>query len=84
MSDQEPSYAISVRVKHTHRSKYKNQRRHDLRVGLPPSYVQDERSELNRVLVDERQPSWPVPTTTLAGGAERKTGIPVWRAVPPA
>ena len=34
--------------------------------------------------VDERQPSWPVPTTTLAGGAERKTGLPVWRAAPPA
>jgi len=33
---------------------------------------------------DERQPSWPVPTTTLAGGAERKTGLPVWRAAPPA
>jgi ParB family chromosome partitioning protein len=33
---------------------------------------------------DERQPSWPVPTTTLAGGAGRKTGMPVWRAAPPA
>ena len=31
----------------------------------------------------QRQPSWPVPTTTLAGGAERKTGMPVWRAAPP-
>jgi len=35
-------------------------------------------------LNDERQPSWPVPTTTLAGGAGRKTGMPVWRAAPPA
>ena len=35
-------------------------------------------------LPDERQPSWPVPTTTLAGGAGRKTGMPVWRAAPPA
>jgi hypothetical protein len=33
---------------------------------------------------DERQPSWPVPTTILAGGAARKTGMPVWRAAPPA
>jgi dTDP-D-glucose 4,6-dehydratase len=33
---------------------------------------------------DERQPSWPVPTTTLAGGSGRKTGMPVWRAAPPA
>ena len=32
----------------------------------------------------ERQPPWPVPTTSLAGGAERKTGMPVWRAAPPA
>jgi|GEM_PF-4467864 len=34
--------------------------------------------------IDERQPSWPVPTTTLAGGSGRKTGMPVWRAAPPA
>jgi len=32
--------------------------------------------------LDERQPSWPVPTTTLAGGAGQKTGMPVWRAAP--
>ena len=32
----------------------------------------------------QRQPPWPVATTTLAGGAERKTGMPVWRAAPPA
>lgn len=32
----------------------------------------------------ERQPSCPVPTATLAGGAERKTGMPVWSAAPPA
>ncbi|WP_448329547.1 hypothetical protein [Sulfitobacter sp. M13] len=31
-----------------------------------------------------RQPPWPVPTTSLAGGAERKTGLPVWSAAPPA
>ena len=35
-------------------------------------------------LAVERQPPWPVPTTTLAGGAGRKTGMPVWRAAPPA
>jgi hypothetical protein len=34
--------------------------------------------------VVERQPPWPVASTILAGGAERKTGMPVWRAVPPA
>ncbi|WP_448329502.1 hypothetical protein [Sulfitobacter sp. M13] len=36
------------------------------------------------VTLDERQPPWPVPTTSLAGGAERKTGLPVWSAAPPA
>ena len=36
------------------------------------------------VLTVERQPPWPVASTILAGGAERKTGMPVWRAVPPA
>ena len=44
--------------------------------------------DIRRLLViggnDERQPPWPVPTTTLAGGAGRKTGMPVWRAAPPA
>jgi hypothetical protein len=42
------------------------------------------RQKRSRLTPDERQPSWPVPTTTLAGGAERKTGLPVWRAAPPA
>ena len=32
----------------------------------------------------ERQPPWPVASTILAGEAGRKTGMPVWRAVPPA
>ena len=36
------------------------------------------------VPIVERQPPWPVASTILAGGAERKTGMPVWRAVPPA
>jgi hypothetical protein len=39
---------------------------------------------LHAMLGVERQPPWPVPTTTLAGGAERKTGLPVWRVAPPA
>jgi len=38
--------------------------------------------KLNSSASDERQPSWPVPTTTLAGGAGQKTGMPVWRAAP--
>ena len=57
MSGQEKSKAISIRAKHTHRSKYKNQRRHDLRIGVQPNYVQSDRSELNRVLIDLPMPA---------------------------
>ncbi|PZX40643.1 hypothetical protein LY56_02526 [Roseinatronobacter thiooxidans] len=32
----------------------------------------------------ERQPLWPVATTTLAGGADRRAGLPAWRSAPPA
>lgn len=51
MPTPEQSQAISIRVKHTHRSKYNNQRRHDLRIGHQPSYVASDRTEQNRVLV---------------------------------
>jgi hypothetical protein len=61
--------------------------------ALNRNVIQPAMSEVNKLSniqvemetrVDERQPSWPVPTTTLAGGAGRKTGMPVWRAAPPA
>lgn len=52
MPDNEQSKAISIRVKHAHRSRYKNQRRHDLRIGHQPSYVDGDRVDLNRVVVD--------------------------------
>ncbi|TQM94075.1 hypothetical protein [Roseinatronobacter monicus] len=32
----------------------------------------------------ERQPPWPVATTILAGGADRRAGLPAWRSAPPA
>jgi 16S rRNA G966 N2-methylase RsmD len=57
MSEQEPSKAISIRVKHTQRSKYNNQRRHDLRVGHQPNYVDTDLSVLNRVLIDPPYPA---------------------------
>jgi hypothetical protein len=57
MLHQEHSQAISIRVKHTHRSKYNNQRRHDLRIGHQPSYVNSDHSELNRVLLDLPSPA---------------------------
>ena len=40
--------------------------------------------ELGNVADVGRQPPWPVPTTSLAGGAERKTGMPVCGAASPA
>lgn len=52
MPENEQSKAISIRVKHAHRSRYKNQRRHDLRIGHQPSYVDGGRAELNRVVVE--------------------------------
>jgi len=57
MSQDEQSNAISVRVKHAHRSRYKNQRRHDLRIGHQPGYVDGERSDLNRVIVPLPSPA---------------------------
>jgi hypothetical protein len=50
----------------------------------PPERSRHSLGRPARKGADERQPSWPVPTTTLAGGAGRKTGMPVWRAAPPA
>ena len=52
MSGTEQSKAISIRVKHAHRSRYKNQRRHDLRIGHQPGYVDGDRADLNRVIVE--------------------------------
>ncbi|CUH81930.1 hypothetical protein TRM7557_03659 [Tritonibacter multivorans] len=56
MSATEPSKAISIRVKHAHRSRYKTQRRHDLRIGHQPGYVDAGRLDLNRVIVDLPMP----------------------------
>jgi len=55
--------------------------RFKLRIGDREQYVMFQENSWED---DERQPPWPVPTTTLAGGAGRKTGMPVWRAAPPA
>ena len=57
MAEHEQSNAISIRVKHTHRSRYKSQRRHDLRIGHQPGYVVGDLSGLNRVLVDLPMPA---------------------------
>ncbi|MFQ1702674.1 plasmid recombination protein [Loktanella agnita] len=69
MSQDEQSNAISVRVKHAHRSRYKNQRRHDLRIGHQPGYVDGERSDLNRVNVPLPSPA--CITTTAKALRER-------------
>ena len=57
MAEHEQSNANSIRVKHTHRSRYKSQRRHDLRIGHQPGYVDGNLSGLNRVLVDLPMPA---------------------------
>ena len=57
MAKTEQSSAISIRVKHVHRSRYKNQRRHDLRIGRQPPYVDSDRSKQNRVLVEMPMPA---------------------------
>ena len=57
MAIEEQSKAISVRVKHAHRSKYKNQRKHDLRIGKQPSYVQEHPKQPNRVLLEMPAPA---------------------------
>ncbi len=57
MTTEEKSKAISIHVKHAHRSRYKNQRRHDLRLGQQPSYVESDRSHLNRILIDLPMPA---------------------------
>ena len=51
-----PSSAISVRVKHRSASQYAGQRRHDLRIGDQPQYVDGDRSHGNRVLVEPPTP----------------------------
>ena len=71
MTAEEKSKAISIRVKHAHRSRYKNQRRHDLRLGQQPSYVESDRSHLNRILIDLPMPA---AITKRAKELREKTG----------
>ena len=49
--------AISVRVRHLPAAKYGGQRRHDLRLGPQPNYVDPERSPDNRTLVEPSSPA---------------------------
>ena len=52
MTNSTPSKAISVRIKALTRGKASGQRRHDLRIGYQPKYVDQARSHLNRVLIE--------------------------------
>ncbi len=49
--------AASVRVLSKRASAYKGQRMHDLRHGKQPAYVDDSRTDLNRVLIHPPTPS---------------------------
>lgn len=51
------SAAISIRVHHRSRSKYDGQRRHDLRIGRSPDYVDQDRAHLNRVVIEPPRPA---------------------------
>lgn len=72
MANKEQSKAISVRVKHAHRSRYNNQRRHDLRIGKPPSYVQEHPEQPNRILLELPYPSV---MAERAKALRKKTGV---------
>ena len=50
------SAAVSVRVRHLHRRKYDGQRRHDMRVGPQPGYVDTDRTGANRVVIEPPRP----------------------------
>lgn len=51
------SAAISIRVAHVSRSRYDGQRRHDLRIGRAPDYVDQDRAHLNWVLIEPPRPA---------------------------
>lgn len=55
--EQEPSFAISVRVDHRSLSRAKGARSHDLRQGRIPDYVDQERTSENSVIVEPAPPS---------------------------
>lgn len=46
--------AISVRLKAVNKSKAAGQRRHDLRIGKQPKYVDEKRANLNRHLIEAK------------------------------
>lgn len=51
------SMTLSVRFEHRTFARVTGQRRHDLRIGPQPLYVEKDRSHLNRVLVQPKQPT---------------------------
>lgn len=55
--EQEPSFAISVRVDHRSLSRAKGARSHDLRKGRIPDYVDQERTSENSVILEPAPPS---------------------------
>lgn len=46
--------AISVRIKSINKSRSQGQRRHDLRIGKQPKYVDEKRGHLNRHLIEAK------------------------------
>lgn len=60
--------AVSVRIEPKAMAKAKFQRRHDFRIGLQPAYVDEDRTELNRHLMELR----PLPDIQRENEALRK------------
>jgi len=47
----EPSYSLSIRIQHVRQGTYRSRRRHDLREGPQPQYVDSSRSSANSVIM---------------------------------
>ena len=67
MPSRQSTSAVSVRVKHLSTAKAGGQRRHNLRLGKQPGYVDKTRTGLNRVLIEP-----PTPQVMRARTVERR------------
>lgn len=53
----EQNYAVCVRIKHFNKSKTRGSYRHNLRLGKIPKYVDQDRTELNSIILHPPKPS---------------------------
>jgi hypothetical protein len=74
MTDDTPSFAISVRIQPVRKGAYRGRRRHDLREGPQPNYVDGDRSHLNSVILAAPMPG-EMRRTSIARRAAREGGV---------